>query len=245
METQAYNVRTDWFDGPLDLLLHLIKKKKMQIQDVVISEITGDYIQYLNANTGINPSREGEFLSMASTLIYIKSRSLIPRPKEAEEVSPEEELIHTLIEYDKIQKISLILKKMENAEAVMWRRDFSLQADQFDNTEFEIEDVTTFQLAEVFMNIVNRMNQEEVFQIESKNYSIKEKLAAIMKILEQEDFLDFSQYMDRMKSIEEKLVSFFTLLEMVKQKLVTAIQKQLFDQISVWKTANTEPEPEV
>ena len=229
---KAYNVHTNWFEGPLDLLLHLIKKKKMSIQNVLISEITGEYTRYINTNKGINPSREGEFLSMASTLIYIKSRSLIPRPKRTDELSPEEELIHTLIEYDKVQKISLILKTMEKSESQMWKRELNI--DKFAETEFEIKDVTTFQLAEVFMNIVNKMNREEVFHIESKNYSIKDKLEAILKIVEDNGYLDFSIYLDRIESIEEKLVSFFTLLEMVKQKIVTAIQENLFEKISVW-----------
>lgn len=232
-----FNVQTDWFEGPLDLLIHLIKKKKLRIQDVHISEITGEYIKYIESNTGINPSREGEFLSMASTLIYIKSRSLIPRPKKTDELSLEEELIHTLIEYDKIQKISIILKEMEKSESTMWKRE--IIKEKFINTEYEIENVTSFQLAEVFMNIVNKLNKEEIFHIQSKNYSIKDKLDLILKIVEENGFLDFSAYLEEMETIEEKLVSFFTLLEMVKQKIVTAIQKKLFDKISVWKAAET------
>jgi len=235
MENRTYSVQTDWFEGPLDLLLHLLKKKKMEIKNVKISEITGDYTKYINNKTGINPSREGEFLSMASTLIYIKSRSLIPRPVKSDELSPEDELMLTLIEYDKIQKISLILKKMENAESLMWKRETVI--DKFSDTEFEIKDVSTFQLAEVFMSIVNKMNKEEVFHIKSKNYSIEEKLNIILKILTENGYLDFSNYLENMVSIEEKLVSFFTLLEMVKQKIVTAIQKNLFEKISVWKVS--------
>jgi len=235
MENRTYSVQTDWFEGPLDLLLHLLKKKKMEIKNVKISEITGDYTKYINNKTGINPSREGEFLSMASTLIYIKSRSLIPRPVKSDELSPEDELMLTLIEYDKIQKISLILKKMENAESLMWKREIVI--DKFSDTEFEIKDVSTFQLAEVFMSIVNKMNKEEVFHIKSKNYSIEEKLNIILKILTENGYLDFSNYLENMVSIEEKLVSFFTLLEMVKQKIVTAIQKNLFEKISVWKVS--------
>lgn len=234
MGHQTYSVQTDWFEGPLDLLLHLIKKKKMKIQNVQISEITGDYTKYINSKEGINPSREGEFLSMASTLIYIKSRSLIPRPKKENEISLEDELIQTLIEYDKIKQISFLLKKMEKAESLMWRREISIE--KYYNKEFEIKDVTTFQLAEVFMNIVNKMNKEEIFHIQSKNYSIKEKLDSIQKILETNGYMDFSDYLENLQTIEEKLVSFFTLLEMVKQKIVSAIQKKLFERIDVWKT---------
>ena len=99
MEIQPYSIQTDFFEGPLDLLLHLIRKKKMNIADVKISEITTEYLEYLENKRGIDPSKEGDFLITASTLIYIKSRSLLPRIGSTEEETPEKKLINTLIEY--------------------------------------------------------------------------------------------------------------------------------------------------
>jgi segregation and condensation protein A len=233
MDTNIYKIQTEFFEGPLDLLLHLIRKNKMNIMDIKISEITAEYLSYIKNNSSLNPSREGEFLMTASTLIYIKSRSLLPRPEIMDEESPEEKLRNTLIEYDKIQKISKILKEMESQEILLWRRE--VISESFETKEFTIGEVSAFQLAELFLNIIKRKEREEFLYLESKNYSIESKMGEILELLNKEDYLNFTEYIESLDSLEEILVSFFTLLELAKQKIVFAVQKQLFDTISVWK----------
>lgn len=237
MDPQGYRVQTEYFEGPLDLLLHLIRKNKMNIMDIRISEITSEYLYYLENERGINPSREGDFLMTAATLIYIKSRSLLPRPESLEDDSPEKELLHSLIEYDKIQKISKLLQELEVNELLLWRREAI--SERFENREYEIQEVTSFQLAEMFLNLVKKQENDKFLYIESKDYSINEKRDEILKILDDEGFLNFSQYIERLDTIEELLVSFFALLELVKQRKIIAIQKRLFDSISVWKDAES------
>lgn len=239
MEGENYTIQTDFFEGPHDLLLHLIKKKKMNIVDVRISEITNEYLEYLDKKIGINPSREGDFLITASTLIYIKSRTLLPRINPDDEESPEKKLIHTLIEYDKIQKIGKLLKDMEGKELLLWKREEVKE--HFENREFNLEEVTTFQLAEVFLNIVKKKDKEQFLYIESKNYSVERKWQEIEQLVEENDYLNFSQYIETLDTIEELLVSFFTLLEMIKQDVLIAMQKRIFDTISVWKKKQGEP----
>lgn len=233
MESELYQIQTEFFAGPLDLLLYLIKKNKMNIMDVKISEITGEYLYYLRNNKGINPSREGDFLMTASTLIYIKSRSLLPKPEILQEESPEDKLRQTLIEYEKVQKISRLLKELEGEEILLWKREEIVE--NFDSKEFDIESISPFQLAEVFLNIVKRKEREEFLYIETKNYSVEEKMNEILAILDESGYINFSEYVKKLDTIEEILVSFFTLLEMIKQRMVMAIQKSLFDTISVWK----------
>lgn len=233
MQTDGYQVRTEAFRGPLDLLLHLIRKKKMNIMDVQISEITSEYLQYLEERRGINPSREGDFLMTASTLIYIKSRSLLPRPESVVEDSEESRLLHSLVEYDKVQKIARLLQEKEGGQLVLWRRQEV--PENFETREYELEEVSSFQLAELFLNLVKRSERERVFYITSKNYSIEDKRVEILGLLDRDGFIDFAAYVTGLDSIEEVLVSFFTLLELVKLRLVVAIQKRLFDSISVWK----------
>lgn len=238
MADDVYNIHTDYFEGPLDLMLHLIRKNKMNIMDVKLSEITSEYLYYLESQTGINPSREGDFLMTASTLIYIKSRSLLPRPEVLQEESPERQLINTLIEYDKIQKISSMLKELEDNELVLWRREEVTE--NFAHKEFELKEVTSFQLAEVFMNLVKKREKEEFLYIETKHYSIQDKRDEILRLLDEKGYIDFNEYVEELDTIEEVLVSFFTLLEMVKRRLVVATQKKLFDSISVWKNIETD-----
>lgn len=234
MESQVYRVHTEFFEGPLDLLLHLIRKNKMNIMDVRLSDITSEYLYYLKQEQGINLAREGDFLMTASTLIYIKSRSLLPRPEIlAEEESPEEALRHRLIEYDKVQKISKLLKELEGEELLLWKREEVFE--RFDNMEFDLEDISSFQLAEIFLSLVKKREKEEFLYIESKNYTVEVKRQEILELLEAKGFIDFNEYVAGLDSIEEILVSFFTLLEMVRQRLIIAVQKRLFDTISVWK----------
>ncbi|MDY0297209.1 MAG: segregation/condensation protein A [Acidobacteriota bacterium] len=238
MQAEGYQVRTESFEGPLDLLLYLIRKKKMNIMDVRISEITAEYLLYLEDRRGINPSREGDFLMTASTLIYIKSRSLLPRPDSVAEDSEESRLLHSLVEYDKVQKIARLLQEKEEGQLVLWRRQDA--AENFETREYELEEVSSFQLAELFLNLVKRSERERVFYITSKNYSIEEKRAEILGMLDRDGFIDFVTYVGGLDSIEEVLVSFFTLLELIKLRLVVAVQKRLFDSISVWKQPQTE-----
>ncbi len=232
---EAYNVRTGIFEGPLDLLLHLIKKNKMNIMDIKISEITSEYLFYLQDRTRVNPSREGDFLMTASTLIYIKSRSLLPKPEILqEEESPEDRLIHSLIEYDKIQKISQMLKDMEEETLLLWKREEVVE--KFDTREYKLEEISSFQLAEVFLNILKRKEGENFLYIDSKEYSIESKWNEILALMAVDGFLDFFQYVATLKTIQDVLVSFFCILEMIKRNVLIGVQKKLFGPISLWKT---------
>ncbi len=235
METEftGYQVQTEYFEGPLDLLLHLIRKNKMNIIEVRLSQITNEYLSYLEGKRGLNPSRESEFLMTAATLIYIKSRWLLPKPESLNEDSPEKQLIHTLIEYEKIQKISRLLREMEYTELLLWRRLET--SESFANREYELKEVSAFQLAEIFFDIVKKKEYEQFLEIPSKNYSIAKKQEEILSLLECSGFLDFSEHISKLDSIEEIVVSFFTLLEMVKRHLLIAVQEQLFGTISLYR----------
>ncbi|MBN2400618.1 hypothetical protein EH223_09505 [candidate division KSB1 bacterium] len=232
MEIPAYQIQTDFFEGPLDLLLHLIRKNKLNINEIRLAEITSEYLSYLDNKNGINPSRESDFLTTAATLIYIKSRSLLPKPESLNEESPEKQLLNTLIEYEKVQKISKMLQEMEYTERLLWRR---LELNEnFANREFTLKEVSAFQLAEIFFAIVKKKENEQFLYVSSKNYSIASKQAEISSLINKKGFLDFSAYVSTLDSIEEILVSFFTLLEMVKRHLLIALQETLFGTISLY-----------
>ncbi len=232
-EFAGYQVQTEFFAGPLDLLLHLIRKNKMSIIEVRLSQITAEYLSYLENKRGINPSRESEFLMTAATLIYIKSRTLLPKPENPDEESPENQLIHTLIEYEKIQKISKMLQEMEYTERLLWRR-LEMNED-FANREYELKEVSAFQLAEIFFDIVKKKEYEQFLEIPSKNYSIAKKQEEFLFLLEGSGYIDFSEYVSKLDSVEETVVSFFTLLEMIKRHMLIAVQEQLFGTISIYK----------
>ena len=212
----------------------------MDILDIRLSEITAEYLSYLSDRSRINPEREGDFIMTAGTLIYIKSRSLLPRPEALQEESPEEKLVNTLIEYDKIQKISKLLKELEGQEIILWKREAVVES--FDNREFQLEEVSAFQLAEIFLNIVKRSEKEEYLYIDSKEYSIEKKWGEIEDALNAAGgYMNFHEYILTLDCIEDVLVSFFTILEMIKRRVVLGVQKKLFAPISLWKI-NTDEE---
>ncbi|MCX6555472.1 MAG: segregation/condensation protein A [Candidatus Aminicenantes bacterium] len=232
IETPVYQVQTDFFEGPLDLLLHLIRKNKLNINDIRLAVITSEYLSYLENKQGINPSRESDFLTTAATLIYIKSRSVLPKPESLAEESPEKQLLYTLIEYEKIQKISKMLQDMEYTERLLWRR---LELNEnFANREYTLKEVSAFQLAEIFFAIVRKKENEQFLYVSSKSYSIAAKQTEIAGLIKENGFIDFSAYMKKLDSIEEILVSFFTLLEMIKRHLLIALQESLFGTISLY-----------
>ncbi len=233
MYSEKYEIQTEFFEGPLDLLLYLVNKKRMNILDIKVSEITSEYLDYLMNKRGINPSRESDFLMTASTLIYIKSRSLLPAPEIYNEESLEDKLINTLAEYDKIQKITKLLKQMENDEVLLWKREEV--SENFETREFDIKEISSFQLAEVFLNLIKKRDKEEFVNIKSRDFSIQKKQEEILEILETKGYLNFSGYIEMLDSTEEFLVAFFSLLDMVKRGIIIVLQKRLFDTISVWK----------
>lgn len=119
----SYQIKLEVFEGPLDLLLFLIRKKKIDIHDIPIATITGEYLDYLNHKERINLDREAEFLLMASLLIYIKSQMLLPRESElTEEEDPRQVLVDRLLDYQKIKAASTLLREKEEEELLRWKR---------------------------------------------------------------------------------------------------------------------------
>ncbi len=235
MEVESYRIATDFFEGPLDLLLHLIRKNRFNILDVRLSDITSEYLAQLERMEGIDPSRESDFLITAATLIAIKARTLLPRTELPGEESPEKQLLHRLIERDQLQKISRMLQEMEEVEITLWRRE--VIEENFASREFAIAEVSAFQLSELFFSLVRRKEKDEFTTVVAKSYSIEEKRREILGLLEKEGFLEFSAWIWTLNTLEEVVVSFFTLLELVKRHQVVAVQKELFGRISLWPQA--------
>jgi segregation and condensation protein A len=234
MDTSSgYQVRLEAFEGPLDLLLFLIRKKKIDIHDIPIATITREYLEYLNHKERINLDREAEFLLMASLLIYIKSQMLLPRESElTEEGDPRQMLVDRLLDYQKIKAASLLLREKEDVEHMKWQRTFrpSISTTQED----DLIEVSLFDLAESFFALMKQKKRENIQIIKGKEYSLEEKMKEILAILNENSFLDFLDYFKEQETLEEAIVSFFSLLELIRVRTVIAIQESLFRSIKVW-----------
>jgi len=229
----TYQVKLEVFEGPLDLLLFLIKKKQIDIHDIPIAVITREYLSYLERKEQINLDREGEFLLMAAYLIYIKSQMLLPREQpviDAED--PRRALMEQLLDYQKIKAASGILREKEEARLQNWSRSFLPPLPEAE--EIEIMEVSLFDLAECFFQLMKRRASDDFRVLKGKEVSLEEKMKEILEVLEPRESLDFLEYLSGQETLGEALVAFFCLLELVKNKVVYAVQESLFHTIRVW-----------
>ncbi len=233
LESPEYQVNLDVFQGPLDLLLFLIRKKKIDIQNIPIATITREYLAYLDKKEHINLEREAEFLFVAALLIYIKSQMLLPRERLLEEEEdPRQVLVDRLLEYQKIKAACAILRQKEEDELPKWKR--AVPPPKFLSEELDLIEVSLFNLAEAFFILMKKKERENVQIIRGKKFSIEEKMDEIIEYLKENQYLDFIEYFESQATIEEALVSFFCLLELIKARVVYAIQETLFQTIKVW-----------
>jgi segregation and condensation protein A len=239
-EARDYQVNLEVFQGPLDLLLFLIRKKKIDIHDIPIATITKEYLFYLEHKEKINLEREGEFLLMAALLIYIKSQMLLPRESELDdEEDPRQILVDRLLDFQKIRAASILLKEKEDNQQKLWLRTAAPPIPATD--EMELVEVSLFDLAETFLSLMKRKEQENVRLIHSKEYSLEEKMQELTERLMEHGYLDFCEYFHNQNSIEEALISFFCLLELIKARIVIAVQESLFRSIKVWPIQEAQP----
>lgn len=230
---QTYQVKLEVFEGPLDLLLFLIRKKKLDIHDIPMAVVTREYLEYLEHKERINLEREAEFLLIAALLIHIKSQMLLPRESVSEtEDDPRQTLVDRLIDHQKIKAACALLREKENDQLQTWQRSVLPPLSPSDDLDF-IE-VSLFDLAEVFFTLMKRREREDVKVIQGKDLSIKEKIEEIVRYLKAHGYLDFLEYFDRLATLEEALFSFFCLLELVKSRVIIATQESLFSPIKVW-----------
>ena len=233
MKTESYQVKLEVFQGPLDLLLFLIRKQKIDIHDIPIATITQEYLEYLEQKEKINLDREAEFLLMAALLIYIKSQMLLPREKALnEEEDPRQSLVHRLLHYQRIKAASSLLRKKEDEELLNWKRTFLPPL--LSEEDLDLEEVSLFDLAEAFFAAMKKKRREDFQIIKRKEYSVEAKIKEILAILGKNSFLDFLDFFTQQESLEEAFVSFFSLLELIKARRVIAVQESLFQAIKVW-----------
>jgi segregation and condensation protein A len=230
---EGYQVRLDVFEGPLDLLLFLIRKKKIDIHDIPIAVITRDYLEYLDRKTAINLDREAEFLFIAALLIYIKSQMLLPRETDlAEQEDPRLVLVNRLLEYQRIKAACSLLREREDAQILQWKRNFRPQLPG--EGDLEPVELSLFDLAESFFLMMKRRAEDDTRTIRGRDVSIEVKMKELVALLHDRHMIDFLEYFEAHASLEEALISFFCILELVKSRVAIAVQDELFQTIRVW-----------
>ena len=235
--TTDYKVRLEIFEGPLDLLLYLIKRDELDIYDISIERITRQYLEYLQSFKELNIDVAGEFIVMAANLLYIKSRSLLPvdqQPpeEEAEEDDPRWELIRQLIEYKKFKEAAAQLHDRALEQENIFVRGGISTAESM--RPLLLGEVGIFQLINAFQNVIKRVEaREELQQIFGENYTVSDKIETILARVSEGGALKFSELFAEMASRIEIVVTFLALLELIRLKQVRAIQPGQFGEIEI------------
>ncbi|MPQ42741.1 segregation/condensation protein A, partial [Clostridium tarantellae] len=228
MEKPIFKLKN--FDGPFDLLLHLIKKNKMNISDIPIHEITEQYLEYINMMQELDLEITSEFIVIAATLIEIKSKSLLPNnnaDKEIEEKDLTKELTEKLIEYKKFKKVSEFLKSRElTIGEVFTKKPEVIEDVKIDNNDDSyLKNVTMLQLYRIYNEIIRIYNEKQNTTIIEKKinkdvYKVKDKIIYLKNKLQDTKILNFSQVIYECECKLEIIVSFLALLELTKEACV-------------------------
>lgn len=240
LETKQYAIKIDNFEGPLDLLCHLIDINKMNIYDINLNEITDQYIKYLNEMEKMNLEIASEFLVMASTLLYLKSKKLLPKQEEETEELTEEELIRRIIEYKKFKEISKTLKE----NYLEYSNRLFKGQEQIELPKRKLEaDYEAGLIPGLYKDLmqrnsekinVNAKNIEKIALVE--NYTVGSKVKEMFKVLIKQKRFVFNKLFSIKKHNKQEVVTAFSgLLEMSRRSKVTTQQEELFGDITVEK----------
>jgi segregation and condensation protein A len=234
-ERVPYTFRLEMFEGPLDLLLHLINRNELDITNIPIALITDQYLEYLRLMKVLNLDIAGEYLLMAATLLHIKSKTLLPSPSDQEEEEgedPRAELIRRLLEYQKYKKAAVELEGRPLLDRDVFIRLISLDAEE--PAEEEKVEVNLFELLEAFRGVLERVKAETVHEVILDRFSVEEKVQEILSLLQREKrSIAFHLLFSENASRREIIVTFLAILELVKMKLIRIFQPAPFETIRI------------
>jgi segregation and condensation protein A len=224
---QGLSVKLELFEGPLDLLLHLIRENKVDITDIPIAEITEQYLGYLELMKTLDLDVAGEFLLMAATLMHIKSRLLLPVEEEGEGLEegedPREELVRQLQEYQQFKEAGMTLQEFEEDRSRVFLRQ-SIGPEPPRRTDYPLE-VSLFELLSALKKLVESMPEEKRVEIERDQLSVSERISDVLEYLRgSEGEVPFEDLFKRSTVLAELVVTFLALLELVRLRMVRAWQ---------------------
>lgn len=231
------NISLEHYEGPLDLLLDLIRKQEINIYDIPIARITAQYLDYLQKAIELDIELSSEFVYMAATLIHIKSRLLLPRDPELDKIAPEEdprqELVHRLLEHERFKNAAEMLQQKRVIEEAIWSNP---QIDQFLSAEEgPALAVTIFDLVKTFQGVIDRAKNRPVYEIGKETVSVPEMIQFLQRELarSRRHPLSATKLFERQRSRRAMIVLFLAILELVKLQSVELTQGEAFGDIGL------------
>src|SRR5579864_1989454 len=234
-----YKINIPLYEGPLDLLLDLIKKQEMSIHDIQIAKITSQYLEYLHKLEELNVDVSADFIYMAATLIYIKSKMLLPpdplASPDEQLTDPRAELVQRLVEHEKFKNAAQLLYQKQQIEENVWSKpDKSLYNDE--GTEGDLV-VSLVDLVKVFQQVLERRKEVSRIDLQHEQFTVAQMIAQLRGqiIASAENMVNLIQFFEACPSRHAMIVAFLAVLEMVKLQAVALVQEKMFGEIQVKK----------
>ena len=228
-------IRLDIFEGPLDLLLYLIKKDHLNIYDIPISVVVDQYLQFLELMKFLDINIASEYMVMAATLINIKSKTLLPKPAEPQEpeVDPREELVKRLLEYEKFKEAAEYLKEKERDRLKYIARSSS----EMESKEVYLE-ASIFDLISAFKSALSDVPRDIFFEIIKDEFTVEQKIHDLLHLFLVKETVSLHDLFSSAKSKLEVVVIFLAILELIRLREIVAVQRELFGSISLARRQN-------
>lgn len=242
----SYKVKLELFEGPLDLLLYLIKKNEIDIAHIPIAEITQQYLEYLEIMRLLDLNIAGEFIVMAATLMHIKSRLLLPPeelPPEEEEEDPQEQLIQRLLEYKKFKEAAMQLSQLELKQKDIFTRTTS-EINKLGSGDGPYFEASLFDLITAFTKVLKEVPKESFYEVIKDEFTVEDKMHDIFHLLVEQPVIYFTKLFEKAKNKLEIIAIFLALLELIRLKELVIYQKSLFGEIEISRNpAHITPRP--
>ena len=242
----TYQLKLDIFEGPLDLLLHLIKEQKMEIHDIPVSEISRQYLKYMELMSDLNLEVAGEYLVMAAELTRLKSKMLLPSHGEDEDgedgIDPRDELTRRLLEYKRYKSAAGDLRQLEYDRQQLFSRGSEIQVEE--GEEEVIVDATVFDLFSAFKEVLSQKTFKEDYEIKITTLSVSEHISLVLDTLNEHESVTFESLFAEKESKQEVIVTFLALLELMRMSLIRVQQGSQFETIRVYCSADREAQEE-
>jgi len=237
----SYKIKLEMFEGPLDLLLYLVKKDHLNIYDIPIAKVTEQYLKYLNLMQLLDLNIAGEFLVMSATLMQIKSKMLLPAEEgqtEEEQEDPRAELVKRLLEYEKFKQIAQTLRQKETDQREVFKRPkVELDKETFSEKEVYFE-ASIFDLINAFSAALKDVPKEVFYEVIKDEFTIEEKIHQILHHLLEVEYIKLSDLFNKAKNKLEIIVTFLAILELVRMKEIVARQSEMFQDIEILRNKN-------
>ena len=231
-----YKVQLDQFEGPLDLLLYFIRRDEIDIYDIPIAKITSEYLQIIEGMKSMNLSVAGEFILMAATLMRIKSKMLLPRPElddEGKPIDPRTELVQQLVEYHRFKDISSELSLKLHDQSYRHERSGFQEIDEMGDVGVYFKKVSLFDLAQYFKEAMDRMPVITAYELRREPISLDDKKHFILKSFDGDGTLTFSRLLSSCKDKQEIIITFLSVLDLMRLLEIVIYQNNLFGDIEI------------